>query len=90
MPLVIGDHAARVAAAIDWLTGLCGDYAPLRRQFIAAYFSYIATQLDAHRADLVERLNPYDGLLCTGRFPVVGAHAVATRMGTGRRPVVTR
>jgi hypothetical protein len=62
MPLVIGDHAARVAAAIDWLTGLCGDYAPLRRQFIAAYFSYIATQLDAHRADLVERLNPYDGL----------------------------
>ena len=62
MPLVIGDHAARVAAAIDWLTGLCGDYAPLRRQFIAAYFSYIATQLDAHRADLVERLNPNDGL----------------------------
>ena len=39
MPLAIGDHAARVAAAIEWLTGLCGDYAPLRRQFIAAYFS---------------------------------------------------
>jgi hypothetical protein len=68
MPLVIGDHAARVAAAIDWLTGLCGDYAPLRRQFIAAYFSYIATQLDAHRADLVERLNPYDGLYAPDDF----------------------
>jgi hypothetical protein len=68
MPLGIGDHAARVAAAIDWLTGLCGDYAPLRRQFIAAYFSYIATQLDAHRADLVERLNPYDGLYAPDDF----------------------
>ena len=68
MPLVIGDHAARVAAAIDWLTGLCGDYAPLRRQFIAAYFRYIATQLDAHRADLVERLNPYDGLYAPEDF----------------------
>ena len=68
MPLVIGDHAARVAAAIDWLTGLCGDYAPLRRQFIAAYFSVIATQLEAHRADLVERLNPYDGLYAPEDF----------------------
>jgi hypothetical protein len=68
MPLVIGDHAARVAAAIDWLTGLCGDYAPLRRQFIAAYFSYIAIQLDAHRADLVERLNPYDGVYAPDDF----------------------
>ena len=36
MPLATGDHAARVAAAIEWLGGQCGDYAPLRRQFIAA------------------------------------------------------
>ena len=68
MPLVIGDHAARVAAAIDWLTGLCGDYAPLRRQFIAAYFSAITTQLEAHRVDLVERLNQYDGLYAAEDF----------------------
>jgi hypothetical protein len=68
MPLMIGDHAARVAAAIDWLAGLCGDYAPLRRQFIAAYFRYIATQLDAHRANVVEQLNPYDGLYAPEDF----------------------
>ncbi len=68
MPLVIGDHAARLVAAIDWLTGLCGDYAPLRRQFIAAYFSVITTQLEAHRADLVERLNRYDGLYAPEDF----------------------
>ena len=68
MPLVIGDHAVRVAAAIDWLTGLCGDYAPLRRQFIASYFNHIATRLDAHRADLVQRLNPYDGLYAPEDF----------------------
>ena len=57
MPLVIGDHAARVAAAIDWLDSLCGDYAPLRRQFIAAYFRLIAAQIDAQRAELAERLS---------------------------------
>jgi hypothetical protein len=68
MPLVIGNHAARVAAAIDWLTDLCGDYAPLRRQFIAAYFSVIATQLEAHRVDLVERLTQYDGLYAPEDF----------------------
>ena len=38
MPLAIGDHAARVAAAIEWLVSQCGDYAPLRRQFIASVF----------------------------------------------------
>jgi hypothetical protein len=62
MPLAIGDHAARVAAAIEWLASLCGDYAPLRRQFIASYFGFIAAHLDAHRAELVERAKPYDGL----------------------------
>jgi hypothetical protein len=68
MPLVTGDHAARVAGAIDWLSGLCGDYAPLRRQFIAAYFSHIAEQLEAHRADLVKQLNQYDGLYAPEDF----------------------
>ena len=68
MPLAIGDHAARVAAAIDWLTDLCGDYAPLRRQFIAGYFSVITTQLEAHRVDLVEQLNQYDGLYAPEDF----------------------
>jgi hypothetical protein len=68
MPLVIGDHAERVAAAIDWLTGLCGDYAPQRRQFIAAYFGTVAAQLEARRAELVERLKPYDGLYAPEDF----------------------
>ena len=62
MPLAIGDHAARVAAATDWLVSLCGDYAPLRRQFIVSYFGFIAAHLDVHRAELVERAKPYDGL----------------------------
>lgn len=62
MPLAIGDHAARVAAAMEWLVSLCGDYAPLRRQFIASYFGFITAHLDAHRAELAERAKPYDGL----------------------------
>jgi hypothetical protein len=62
MPLAIGDHAARLAAATDWLMSLCGDYAPLRRQFIAGYFRFIAAHLDANRDELTERAKPYDGL----------------------------
>jgi hypothetical protein len=62
MPLETGDHATRVSAAIAWLEGLCGDYAPLRRQFIAAYFDFIAAQIEARRGELAERLKPYDGL----------------------------
>jgi hypothetical protein len=62
MPLAIGDHAARVAAAIDWLVRLCGDYAPLRQQFIKCYFGFIAGLLNAHRDELAERAKPYDGL----------------------------
>jgi hypothetical protein len=62
MPLAIGDHAARVAAAIEWLVGLCGDYAPLRRQFIGVYFGFLAAHLSVHRDELVERVRPYDGL----------------------------
>jgi hypothetical protein len=62
MPLAIGDHAARVAAAIEWLLSLCGDYAPLRQQFITGYFDFIAAHLDAHRSELVECAKAYDGL----------------------------
>jgi hypothetical protein len=62
MPLAIGDHAARVAASLAWLEGLCGDYAPLRRQFIAAYFRFLAAHLGVHHDELAERVEPYDGL----------------------------
>lgn len=62
MPAAIGDHTARVAAASEWLISLCGDYAPLRRQFISLYFRFLAAHLAAHRAELAERLKRYDGL----------------------------
>jgi hypothetical protein len=68
MPLAIGDHLARVAAATEWLVSLCGDYAPLQRQFIAAYFGFIAEHLDAHRTALAERVKPYDGLYAPEDF----------------------
>ena len=62
MPVATGDHAARVTAALAWLESLCGDYAPLRRQFIAAYFRFAAGVINAHRAELLVRLQRYDGL----------------------------
>ncbi len=62
MPAATGDHAARVAAATDWLAGLCGDYAPLQRQFVACYFGFVAAHIEAHRVELAERLGRYDGL----------------------------
>jgi hypothetical protein len=68
MPLATGDHAARVAAALTWLESQCGDYAPLRRQFIAAYLRFIATQIEAHRTELAERLKLYDGLFAPEDF----------------------
>jgi hypothetical protein len=68
MPLAIGDHGARVAAAIAWLEDLCGDYAPLRRQFIAAYFRFLAGEIEVHREELTERLKPYDGLFAPEDF----------------------
>ena len=48
----------------DRLAGvrLCGDYAPLRQQFIKCYFGFIAGHLNAHRDELAERAKPYDGL----------------------------
>jgi hypothetical protein len=68
MPLAIGDHAARVAAAIAWLEAQCGDYAPLRRQFITAYFRCIAAEIEVSRGELAERLKPYDGLFAPEDF----------------------
>lgn len=68
MPLTVGDHAARVTAAIDWLSSQCGDYAPLRRQFIASYFAFIAAEIEAHRAVLVEHLKPFDALYAPDDF----------------------
>jgi hypothetical protein len=62
MPLAIGEHPARVVAARAWLESQCGDYAPLRRQFVAAYFRFIAAQIGTHRVELSERLKRYDGL----------------------------
>ena len=62
MPLATGDHAARVTAALAWLESLCGDYAPLRRQFVAAYFRFAASVIDLHRTELLGRLQRYDGL----------------------------
>ena len=68
MPPATGDHVARVAAAVAWLGSQCGDYAPLRRQFIAAYFCLLAEQIEVHREALAERLKPYDGLFAPEDF----------------------
>jgi hypothetical protein len=68
MPLAIGDHTARVSAATAWLVSLCGDYAPLQRQFIVAYFGFIAAHLGTHRAELAERVKPYAGLYAPEDF----------------------
>lgn len=62
MPSEIGDHTARVTAAVAWLAEQCGDYAKLRRQFIARYFEFIARHLQANHSELVERLRPFDDL----------------------------
>ena len=68
MPLATGDHGARVTAAVAWLESLCGDYAPVRRQFIAAYFRFAAGVIDAHRTELLTRLQRYDGLYAPEDF----------------------
>lgn len=68
MPLATRDHAARVAAATTWLQDQCGDYAPLRRQFIAAYLRCLAMRIDAQRDALADRLRRYDGLFAPEDF----------------------
>jgi hypothetical protein len=62
MPEATTHHAARIAAAIDWLVSLCGDYAPARRRFVTIYLAFLAAQLDTHRATLDAELARYDGL----------------------------
>ena len=55
-------HAVRVAALADWLNAACGDYAPLRRRFVALYLAFVAAHLRRHRDALAERLRRFDGL----------------------------
>jgi hypothetical protein len=62
MPLATGDHTARITAARDWMISLCGDYAPLRRQFISSYLEFVTAHLVAHRSELAEHLRRYHGL----------------------------
>ncbi|MEJ0018366.1 MAG: hypothetical protein WDN25_17750 [Acetobacteraceae bacterium] len=68
MPPATGDHAAKVAAAQAWLESQCGDYAPLRRQFIAAYLRFAAAEIVAHHAALADLVQPYDGLFAPEDF----------------------
>jgi len=68
MPLATGDHAARVTAARAWLESLCGDYAPLRRQFVTAYFRFAASMIDVHRTELLARLQHCHGLYTPDDF----------------------
>ncbi|MGH7040796.1 MAG: hypothetical protein ACREFY_01530 [Acetobacteraceae bacterium] len=56
------DHAARLAAMRRWLEGLCGDYAPARRRFVAVYCDLLAAAIAAHRAELAAGLARFDGL----------------------------
>jgi hypothetical protein len=62
MPLIAADHAARVTAAVDWLNSQCGDYAPQRQQFIASYFAFIVTEIEAHQQEITEQLALFGGL----------------------------
>ena len=57
-----GDHAARLAALLRWLEGLCGDYAAARRRFVAAYVALLAASIAARRAELAAGLARFDGL----------------------------
>jgi hypothetical protein len=68
MPDAMGDHTARVVAMTVWLQGLCGDYAPLRQRFIAAYVACVGAEIAAQRAALVDALRRYDGLYAPEDF----------------------
>jgi hypothetical protein len=62
MPDAVGDHRAQVAAAMDWLISLCGDYAKPRQRFVPTYFAFLAAQIVTHHAVLAENLARYEGL----------------------------
>jgi hypothetical protein len=55
-------HATRLAAMQQILHAACGDYAPQRERFVHAYLAAITAHIDAHQAELAERLKPYQGL----------------------------
>lgn len=57
-----GDHAARIAAAREWIVGQCGDYAPPRRRFVAAWFAWAEAAIAAERPALAAALARFDGL----------------------------
>ncbi len=56
------DHAARMAALVRWLEGLCGEYAPLRRRFVALYCEMVRAAVAARREELAAGLARFDGL----------------------------
>lgn len=63
-----GGHAARKAAAEAWLSAACGSYAPLRQRFIAFWLRFAAAHIASHRAELQEKLRPFDGLYAPEDF----------------------
>ncbi|HET8995576.1 MAG TPA: hypothetical protein VFN42_02815 [Acetobacteraceae bacterium] len=63
-----GGHAARIAASEAWLTAACGSYAPLRQRFIAFWLRFAGAHVAAHRAELQEKLRPFDGLYAPEDF----------------------
>ena len=69
MPLAIGDHAARVAAAIAWLDEpvrrLCAAAAAVHRQRISASSRRRSRRIGT---ELAERVKPYDGLYAPEDF----------------------
>ncbi len=59
---VAGDHAARLAALRRWLEGLCGEYAAVRRRFVALYCEMVSAAVAARREELAAGLARFDGL----------------------------
>ncbi|MBW4091234.1 MAG: hypothetical protein HIU82_09005, partial [Proteobacteria bacterium] len=56
------DHAARMAALVRWLEGLCGEYAAVRRRFAALYCEMVRASVAARREELAAGLARFDGL----------------------------
>ena len=59
---VATDHAARMAALVRWLEGLCGEYAAVRRRFVASYCAMLGASVAARREELAAGLARFDGL----------------------------
>ena len=67
-PTTDDSHGVRVAALADWLHAACGDYAPLRRRFVALYLAFVAAHLERHRDALDEKLRRFDRLYAPEDF----------------------